>query len=148
MDRMSSGSKGRRRMLLTLAGALMLAVGPLGCGDDDEPEVDTVELQLINETGRADLEVYVAPEGVAERTYELDASGAVYADWTKVDYPLTAGIVVQFIVYEVPSGDEVAAGSCEVSDAVALDYARVSFGPQVICSCGFVGTTGCEPGNQ
>jgi hypothetical protein len=148
MDRMSSGSKGRRRMMLTLAGALVLAVGLLGCGDDGDSDVDTVELQLVNGTGRADLEVYIAPEGVAERTYELGASGAVYEDWTKVDYPLTNGIVVQFILYEVPSGDEVAAGSCTVSDAVALDYARVHFSPQVICSCGFVGTSDCEPGNQ
>lgn len=148
MGRMTSSSTVRRWLTLTVAGALVLAVGPLGCGDDDEPDVDSVELQLINETGRADLEVYVAPEGVAERTYELDASGEEYADWTKVDYPLTAGITVQFILYEVPSGDEVAAGSCTVSDAVALDYARVSFFPQVSCSCGFEGTTGCQPGNQ
>lgn len=44
MDRMSRGAMGRRRMLRMVAGAVMLAVGPLGCGGDDEPDVDTVEL--------------------------------------------------------------------------------------------------------
>jgi len=147
MDRMTSGSKGRWRMMLTLAGALVLAVGPLGCGGDDEPDVDTVELQLTNNTARADLRVYVAAEGIAERTFDLNPLGD-YDTWTKRNYPLTAGIVLQFIVYETPSGNELATGSCTVSDAVALDYARVMFGPEVMCSCGFEGTTGCEPGNQ
>jgi hypothetical protein len=147
MGRISSGAKGRRRMMVLIAGALALAVGPIGCGDDDEPEVDTVELQLINNTGQEGLEVYVGIEGVSERTYELNASGESYEDWTKVDYPFTSGLVVQFILYN-QDGDELAAGSCEVSDAVTLDYARVDFFVgSVGCNCGFAGTTGCEPGS-
>jgi hypothetical protein len=125
-----------------------LAVGPLGCGDDDEPEVDTSELQLINNTGLAGLEVYVSAEGIAERTYELNQSGETYEDWTKVDYPVTSGLSLLFILYN-QAGDELATGSCEVSDAVELDYARVDFYTDLVsCSCGFVGTTGCQPGNQ
>jgi hypothetical protein len=148
MHRNSSGSKGRRRMMVLFVGALALAVGPLGCSDgDDEPEVDTVELQLINNTGLAGLEVYIGIDGVPERTYELDESGEQYEDWTKVEYPFTAGLVVQFVLFN-QAGDELAAGSCEVSDAVALDYARVDFYEGLVgCSCGFVGTTGCEPGS-
>jgi hypothetical protein len=147
MDRISSGAKGRRRTLVLLAGALALALGPIGCGDDDEPEVDTVELQLINNTGLADLEVYIGGDGLPDRTYELDQSGEQYEDWTKVEYPLTAGIVMQFVLVN-QAGDELARGSCTVSDAVALDYARVDFYEgSVGCSCGFDGTTGCEPGS-
>jgi hypothetical protein len=134
-------------MMVLIAGALALALGPIGCGDDDEPDVDTVELQLVNTSGLEGLEVYVGVEGVSERTYELDASGDTYEDWTKVDYPFTSGLVVQFILYD-QDGDELAAGSCEVSDAVALDYARVFFSPGFVgCNCGFAGTTGCEPGS-
>lgn len=148
MVRASSGSKGRRWLTFAVAGALVLAVGPLGCGDDDEPEVDTVELQLINYTGLAGLEAFVGIDGVSERTYELGQSGETYDDWTKVDYPFTSGLVVQFVLFN-QDGDELAAGSCTVSDAVALDYARVDFFEgSVGCSCGFEGTSGCEPGNQ
>lgn len=148
MVRWNSGSKGRRWLTFVVAGALVLAVGPLGCGDDDEPEVDTVELQLINNTGLAGLEVFIGVEGIPERTYELDESGETYEDWTKVDYPFTSGLVVQFVLFN-QDGDELAAGSCTVSDAVALDYARVNFFEGLVgCSCGFEGTTGCQPGNQ
>lgn len=88
----------------------------------------------------------MAAEGIAERTFELNPVGGSDT-WTKRDYPLTEGLVLQFIVYETPSGNELAAGSCKVSDAVELGYARVMFGPEVMCSCGFEGTTGCSPGN-
>jgi len=147
MDRSSWGTA--RNGLVLLGLVLLLGQFALTACDDGSDGGGEVELQVANETARSDLNARVTTPDITliEPLEEGPSSGR--DDWTLFDVDLDEGDVVQFSI-RTDGGTEVAAGSCTVSDARSLTYARAFYigDATVLCDCGFEGTTGCEPGSS
>ncbi|MCU0621481.1 MAG: hypothetical protein MUC69_08270 [Gemmatimonadales bacterium] len=135
----------RRGLVLTGLGLALGQTVLTACSDGSGSD-NNVELQVTNETTRDDLNARVTTPDLTQIDALRAGPSDGRPDWTLFAVELAEGDVVQFSI-RTDAGVEVAAGSCTVSDADFLGYARASYlgGTTVACDCGFEGTTGCEP---